>query len=91
MQDVPRQLGLRAAPPTAKVIDSGLSSAAGAGPSSASHHAAVTMAECALRVKDGDAAVQVYGGRGHVLLGQREAGEVNALRGHPVLHQALAS
>ena len=36
LEDVPRQLGLRTAPPTAKVIDRGLSSAAGAGPSSAS-------------------------------------------------------
>jgi hypothetical protein len=48
------------------------------------------MPESAPRIEDGNAAAQVLGGGGHVLQGQREAGEVDAFRGHPVLHQTLA-
>jgi hypothetical protein len=53
-------------------------------------HAPVAMAECAPRIENGNAAAQVLGGGGHVLLGQREASEVDAFPGHPVLHQTLA-
>ena len=46
-QDVPRQLGLLPAPPTAKVIDGGLSSAVGARAQFGIDHAAVAMPESA--------------------------------------------
>jgi hypothetical protein len=53
-------------------------------------HTPVAVAERAPRVEDGDASAQVLGGGGHVLPGQREAGEVVALRGHPGFFDALA-
>ena len=53
-------------------------------------HAPVAMAKCALRIEDGDAVAQVLGRGGHVFLGQRKAGEVDAFSRHPVLHQTLA-